>query len=430
MKNKTVIYYSLILLALSLVSQMFTSYNYSYYVDEMALISLGQASFAKVIFLLFDGINDLLFGYLSDKFSFKSGKRKPWLVFGLPLFSITFLFTFYISKDTSLNNVQIFLYYLFITIMFDNCSSLMYVNYNAMFVTLFEDNESRTKASSLKHIFELIGTGIALITAPIIKEYVGYLGTCVIYISLAIILIMIALMNIRETKYSYVNKTKSQKFTFKETWNHVIKNKAFLWYLISTATFLTILGTLVTILPFLVKYTLHLNSVEQIIIIFITFIMIMISFKYWAKVITKKGHRFAYKMSFIFLPFVVFILASSFNFISTLINVIVSVPFIGGLLITPDLIMAEIIDNDYNEHHIHREAALMSISSFVRRVAFVIAALMLMLISSFSSYQDGTNPGDNPELTFRIISMLFLPFIGGLGTLSSTIFLHYSEEYN
>ena len=34
MKNKTTIYYSLILLALSLVTQMFTSYNYSYYVDE------------------------------------------------------------------------------------------------------------------------------------------------------------------------------------------------------------------------------------------------------------------------------------------------------------------------------------------------------------------------------------------------------------
>ena len=71
MKNKTTIYYSLILLALSLVTQMFTSYNYSYYVDEVALISLSQASLAKVIFLVFDGLNDLIFGYLSDKFSFK-----------------------------------------------------------------------------------------------------------------------------------------------------------------------------------------------------------------------------------------------------------------------------------------------------------------------------------------------------------------------
>lgn len=429
MKNKTAIYYSLILLALSLVTQMFTSYNYSYYVDEIALISLSQASFAKVIFLLFDGINDLFFGYLSDKLSFKSGKRKPWLIFGLPLFSVAFLFTFYLNKDTSLNNEQVFIYYLFITILFDNFSSLMYVNYNAMFVSLFEDTKERTNASSLKHVFELIGTGLALVTAPILKEYVGYLGTCVIYISICIIIIMISLMNIKENKAT-ASIIKERKFSFKSTWKQVVSNKPFIWYLISTASFLTIMGTLVTILPFLIKYTLHLNSVEQIIIIFIAFIMIIFSFKGWTILINKKGHRFAYKMSFIFLPFVVFLLASSFNFLSTLINVIVSVPFIGGLLITPDLIMAEIIDQDFKKHQIHREAALMSISSFVRRIAFVIAALLLMLVSSFSSYQDGTNPGNNPEFTFRLISMIILPIIGGIGTLASSIYLRYSEDQN
>ena len=72
----------------------------------------------------------------------------------------------------------------------------------------------------------------------------------------------------------------------------------------------------------------------------------------------------------------------------------------------------------------------MSISSFVRRIAFVIAALLLMLVSSFSSYQDGTNPGNNPEFTFRLISMIILPIIGGIGTLASSIYLRYSEDQN
>ncbi len=429
MKNKTAIYYSLILLALSLVTQMFTSYNYSYYVDEMALITLSQASLAKVIFLCFDGINDLLFGYLSDKFNFKIGKRKSWLIFGLPLFSIAFLFTFYINKNTTWNNTQIFIYYIFITIMFDNLSSLMYVNYNAMFVTLFKDNEERTNASSLKHIFELIGTGSALITAPVLKDAVGYLGTCVIYISIAIIIIMICLINIKE-KERPIDNMKSHKFSFKNTWKSVVKNRAFIWYLISTASFLTILGTLVTILPFLIKYTFKLDNIEQIIIILVAVILIMFSIKLWSKIINKKGINYAYRISFICLPIIIFLIASSFNFLSTLINIIIAIPFVGGLLITPDIIMSNIIDQDYKKHHVNRDAALISISSFVKRIAFVIAALLLMIISSTSTYQDGTNPGDNPEITFRIISMIFLPAIGLIGTIASSIYLKLNKEDN
>ena len=66
MNKKKIIFYACILLGLTLINQMFSSYNYSYYVDEAALITLQQASLAKVIFLCFDGLNDLFFGYLSD----------------------------------------------------------------------------------------------------------------------------------------------------------------------------------------------------------------------------------------------------------------------------------------------------------------------------------------------------------------------------
>ena len=67
MKKNNPFFYALILLAITLVSQMFTNYNYSYFVDDMSLITLRQASFAKIIFLFFDGLNDVIFGFLSDK---------------------------------------------------------------------------------------------------------------------------------------------------------------------------------------------------------------------------------------------------------------------------------------------------------------------------------------------------------------------------
>ncbi len=430
MKNKLIIYYAIILLALTIVNQMFTSYNYSYYVDEAALITLQQASLAKIIFLCFDGLNDLLFGYLSDKFSFKKGKRKTWLIFGLPLLSASFLFTFAIDAEMNFSTFQFFLYYIFITIMFDNFSSLMYVNYNALFPLLFQTNDERTKASSLKHLLEIIGAGIVLLTAPILKERIGYLNTCLIYVLLMIFLMSISLMHINEPDSFSSEPVKEEKFTFKNTWQAVFQNKAFIWYLISTASFLTILGTLITILPFLIKYTMKISGIQQTIITALAFIVVVFSLKGWTKLIKKKGHRYAYQWSFYLLPLVIFVLSCSFNFWSTLIAVIVCAPFIGGLLITPDLMMADIIDEDFRKHHVRREAALMSISSFVRRLALIVAAVILMLVSSFGGYQDGSNPGANPEVTFRIISMVFLPLVALIGTIAAKIYLKLSAAQN
>ena len=300
MNKKKIIFYACILLGLTLINQMFSSYNYSYYVDEAALITLQQASLAKVIFLCFDGLNDLFFGYLSDKFAFKTGKRKTWLVFGLPLFCVSFLFTFAVDSEMNLSSTQFFLYYIFITTMFDNFSSLMYVNYNALYPAIFLSEEERTSASSYKHIFEILGTGIVFLSAPILKEKLGYLTTCAIFSAISILIIMVSLMNVSEPTNRDIGT--KQKFSFASTWKAAFKNKGFIWYLLSNASFLIILGTLVTILPFLMKYTLKINGIQQSIVTGVAFVLLFFSLKGWTRVIKKKGHRYAYLWSFRLLP--------------------------------------------------------------------------------------------------------------------------------
>ena len=178
------------------------------------------------------------------------------------------------------------------------------------------------------------------------------------------------------------------------------------------------------------KYTLKINGIQQSIVTGVAFVLLFFSLKGWTRVIKKKGHRYAYLWSFRLLPLVIFVLASAFNFWTTLIAVLLAAPCLGGILITPDLMMAEIIDRDYQKYHVRREAVLMSISSFARRLSLIIAALLLMLISSFSGYQDGANPGNHPELTFRLITMIFLPIIGLIGTISAQIYLKVTAEEN
>ena len=65
-KQSLVLRYALGMFALTLVGQLYHSFSYSYYVDKEALISLSLATASKVIFILVDGVNDVIFGYLSE----------------------------------------------------------------------------------------------------------------------------------------------------------------------------------------------------------------------------------------------------------------------------------------------------------------------------------------------------------------------------
>lgn len=95
MNKKKIIFYACILLGLTLINQMFSSYNYSYYVDEAALITLQQASLAKVIFLCFDGL--MIFSSVIYPISLLLKQEKEKL--GSFLGSLYFAFLFYLPSQ-------------------------------------------------------------------------------------------------------------------------------------------------------------------------------------------------------------------------------------------------------------------------------------------------------------------------------------------
>ena len=421
MKKNNPFFYALILLAITLVSQMFTNYNYSYFVDDMSLITLRQASFAKIIFLFFDGLNDVIFGFLSDKLKHKNIKRKTWIGFTMPLFCSALVLTYALDNTMKFSNSQFLLYYIGITVLFDVFSSIMSVNFNSLFPTLYKDQTERTKVSSLTHIFEIAGIGVIFLLVPIIKDKIGFLNTSLIISILVIILLTISLINIEEKdKDTLLEK---EKPSFIQTLKDVIKNKPFVYYVITSCSFQTILGTLVTILPFLVKYTLRITPVQQSILTIVASVIILLSMKIWSYLIQKNGVENVFKFSFIIFPIIVFTLGCSFNFVSALIFIILCCPFIGSFLILPDLVMANIIDEDKKRYHQSREGTLLSIASFTRRIALLVAAVILMIASSLFGYIDGENPGDNPSLCFKIISVVFLPLVAIIGSIASRFYI-------
>ncbi|MGM9857840.1 MAG: MFS transporter [Bacilli bacterium] len=426
MKKNNPYVYALILLSLTLISQMFTNYNYSYFVDDMALITLKQASLAKMIFIVFDGVNDIIFGILSDKTKHRNIPRSKWMICTLPFYCFALIFTYAINKNVQLSNIQFFFYYIIVTILFDVFSSIMFVNYNALFTNLYKQEQERNKVSSLTHIFEILGIGIIFIIGPILKENIGYLKTSYL-ISVIVIIIFYICFSLIEEKEESVNKEK-ESFSFKDVLKALYKNKEFVSYILTTSSFLTILGTLVTILPFIVKYILKINAYQQVILTVVACFLILFSIKLFSLLINKYGLRKIYKISFIIFPILVILLSLSFSFYSALIFIILCCPFLGGFFIFPDLIISRIIDKEKKNHGQCITGFILSVSSFTRRLALLLGSFILFLVSLLFNYIDGENPGNNPELCFRIITSLFLPFIALCGTLSSKIYLNSTSK--
>ena len=90
--------YALGIFGLSMVSQLYHSYNYSFYVDELGL-AISLATLTKVIFIAFDAINDMVLARLSDKTETKRGKRTPWLLYCAPYFAVALIISYLPDKS-------------------------------------------------------------------------------------------------------------------------------------------------------------------------------------------------------------------------------------------------------------------------------------------------------------------------------------------
>ncbi len=418
--------YSSGLFALTLLTQLFHGFSYTYYVDQAALITINLATLAKIIFVIVDGLNDVLFSVLSDKTKSRWGRRLPWLVTCMPFLALSVILTYTISPETGFSTIQFFIYYLVISITFENFSTIMYTNYYALYPVLFVEKEERGKVSSIRHSLELIGMAICLMATPYLVDLIGYVGLGFIYgaIYIAVMIYCITGIDFKQAE----DNINTRPFSFKQTIKDAFTNKSFLIYNIAVSFNQACLGVLVTIYPLYAKYVLGVNSLEQGILMGVLFLAVIISVFAWYKAMQKWGFRNCWKVSYLIFPFLLAALAIPHDFISGLITVIVVGPGVGGIMITPDLMSAQIIDIDKKKHGVSREASFLSMGSVLQRFSVAISAIFMSLVSSIFGYVDGNNPGPNPDLTFRVVTGAMLPIIGLFGSMAAIIYLYLSKK--
>ena len=143
-------------------TMMNTVFNFYYVKIYLKRFHVDESWFhtSQVIFMVWNAINDPLFGYIQDNFSFSWVKtRRHSILYGAPLYAIAFLITWFpwdvSGTNAWLSGIQL----LFVLCFYDTLFTFVLLAQCALFAEMSQKPEDRMRLVRYAQIASLMGSG-------------------------------------------------------------------------------------------------------------------------------------------------------------------------------------------------------------------------------------------------------------------------------
>lgn len=404
--------------AMMVPSQAFSSFYSYFYVEKLGL-GIGLATLARTIFLIWDAVNNPLFGYWSDRTNTRFGRRRPWVFGAIPLFMITFILVF--SPPGGLSGNGLFTWFLVTLILYEAVATVLWVNYGALFPELFRGDRIRAKASAIQQGYQVVALLIATVVAPIIYTALNFSSMAIVFASVFGIFMFICMISVKEKREPEEGKPLKLVAAFKET----IKNKKFWVFNFSNSFAQTVNGLVSSIMPFYAKYVLHITEAQVSIMLAAVFISVIPLVFVWYWIIRKMDGVKAWRLSLIVYGLAVIPFWFGSNLVSGIVAGIIFGFGLAGFFVTPAIVGGRIIDEDAEKTGLRREGIYTAVSGFITRSSGLISALAFFVVGMIFGYESGDNPGPDPTSTFR-----YLMSIVPLCLLAIAVIISYTVKFD
>lgn len=174
---------------------VFAGFYMFYYIDELGL-AVAMAAIINVIYAIWDAVDDLLVGFFSDNTRTRWGRRRPWLLTGLP-FYVGILVLVYAVPQRFLQGNALFWYALVIFLLFEAARTIMSVNYAALFPELFQGLRERARASSYYVGLATLGELAGFTIPPFIYATFGFVPMAIGFAGVSGIALFLGIIRIR-----------------------------------------------------------------------------------------------------------------------------------------------------------------------------------------------------------------------------------------
>jgi len=402
--------YSLGEFGLSIVGNVLGLLSLFFYTDVMGL-SASLASLARTINGVWDGINDPIFGFLSDRNRHRWG-RKPWLLVATPLF--LFANIFFWRPPAGLSQSELFSYYLTLLLLFETTATIGWVNYNSLFPDLFRGEKQRTRVNAIRKGIGVLALIAGTAVAPMLYTNLGFAAMGVILTGIAAVALIVFLIIVREERRTPEAGTQdneaesqSQTLNFVDSFKATLTNKPYLRYVVVYALFVFAQMVLGAGIPFYTKYSLNLDEASTSLLFIAVFAIGLPAVVLWVWLQRKIGSRRAWIASLaLFMLGVI-----PFGFVTNLTQAMIAGALVGigmnGNAVMGDVILGQIIDRDAEKMGVRREALFYSVLPVPARLSTVLSSLVFALLTPLFGYVSGEQPGAQPGIAFRYYMTIF-----------------------
>lgn len=388
--------FSLGMFAMMVPSQAFSSFYSYFYVDKLGL-GIGLATLARTIFLIWDAVNNPLFGYWSDRTKTRFGRRRPWVFGAIPLFMLTFVLVF--SPPEGLSENGLFTWFLVALILYEAVATVLWVNYGALFPELFRGDRARAKASAIQQGYQVVALLIGTALTPILFGAMGFSNMAILYAFIFGAFMFICMMSVKERYEPVENEPLKLVDAFRQT----LRNKKFWVFNISNSFAQTVNGLISSIIPFYAKYVLKIPEEQVSILLASVFISVIPLVFVWYWIIRRMDGVKAWRLSLAVYGLSVIPLWFGYDLASGVAAGIAVGFGLAGFLVTPAMVSGNIIDEDAERTGQRREGIYTAVSGFITRSSGLISALAFFIVGLIFGYESGDNPGSDPESTFRYL---------------------------
>jgi len=389
-------------MGLGLVGNLVGTYALFFYTDKMGL-PVALTALAATINAIWDGVDDPLFGYLSDRNRARRGRRF-WLFFSFPLYVIAT--TLIWTPPANLEQNALFAYYLVFLLLFETAATISWVNYRSLFPSHFPEEHQRTNASAIRKALGAVAMIVSISLAPLIYGRFGFAAMGAVFSVSAAILLGLFLWRIRENRNADAPAQETPNIF--AAFAHAFRNRAFVIYALVYGFIIFAQLVLVSGIPFYTKYSLGMDEGATSMLLAAILVVGIPGVLLWTWLQRRIGSKASWLASSLMMAAGLVPFGLAANFTVVMIGGVVVGLGLAGFNVISEVIIADIIDGDAKKDGLRREGVFYSIPSILARLSGVFAAQSLALLTPLFGYVNGENPGSNPAAAFRFF-MTVLP---------------------
>ena len=213
-------------------------WGYAGYVETFLTdvgIAAGTAALILLVPKLWDAINDMIFGYLIDRTTFKNGQKFiPWVRIGVTAVGLTTIALFAIPESAS-QSVKV-VWFLVAYVLFDISYTILDAPAYAVTTVMTSDVQERTSIIAGGKLWAMVGGVVATVLVPMLRPKLGWFVGCVVFVVVSVIMMVPMMFSVKERHSE--NATAEENPSFKEIINYLKHNK----YLMVTLVAMLLLG--------------------------------------------------------------------------------------------------------------------------------------------------------------------------------------------